>query len=252
MPRKVGVTTWNELLLRSGSHPMKECQQCYKERSVNGKADGMKLLNVRVCLQDPRWSLCQGYQQGGTSTPYSRPEFDSDRVKSFSVSTTIIAIKGYLIQQNTGFSSLQHSIPLSLYLGYIYTRGRWKVLGLAYVKLGTNSRSVGTLTRAGVTATLRVWQSILVAVYRSMGIGRSIWAWWKVLGLAYNRHETRGKQTLGRDPDKSWCHRHTTSMIKLIGRSPWLHEHRRQHMGMVKSSRSSLQSTWNSGQAVVE
>jgi hypothetical protein len=36
--------------------------------------------------------------------------------------------------------------------------------------------------------------------------------------------ETRDKQLLGRDSDKSWCHRHTTSMIKLSwsqSMAPW-------------------------------
>ena len=28
--------------------------------------------------------------------------------------------------------------------------------------------------------------------------------------------ETRDKRPLGRDPDRSWCHRHTMSMIKLL------------------------------------
>ena len=28
--------------------------------------------------------------------------------------------------------------------------------------------------------------------------------------------ETRDKRPLGRDPDMSWCHRHTKSMIKLF------------------------------------
>ena len=37
-----------------------------------------------------------------------------------------------------------------------YTRARCTVLGLAYVKLGTSSRWVGTRIGAGVTTTLRV------------------------------------------------------------------------------------------------
>ena len=36
--------------------------------------------------------------------------------------------------------------------------------------------------------------------------------------LAYNRRETRDKRPLGRDLDRSWCHRRT--MIKLFSRSP--------------------------------
>ena len=38
-------------------------------------------------------------------------------------------------------------------------------------------------------------------------------------------HETWDKQPLGRDPDRSWCHRHTTNMIKIFGHNPWLHGH---------------------------
>ena len=34
--------------------------------------------------------------------------------------------------------------------------------------------------------------------------------------LAYNRRETRDKWLLGRNRDRSWCRRHTTSMIKLF------------------------------------
>ena len=47
-------------------------------------------------------------------------------------------------------------------------------------------------------------------------------ATWKVLGLAYNRRETRDKQPFGRDPDSSWCNFHTS--IKLFwsqAMSPW-------------------------------
>jgi hypothetical protein len=43
---------------------------------------------------------------------------------------------------------------------------------------------------------------------------------WKVLGLAYNRCETRDKRPLGKDSDRSWCHRHITSMIKLFWSQP--------------------------------
>ena len=58
-----------------------------------------------------------------------------------------------------------------------------------------------------------------------------------------NLRETRDKRLLGRDPDRSWCYRHTTSMIKFFCRSPWLHGHRWQHTSKVKSSRPSLQPT---------
>ena len=32
--------------------------------------------------------------------------------------------------------------------------------------------------------------------------------------------ETRDKQPFGRDPERSWCHRYTTSMIKLFWSKP--------------------------------
>ena len=45
---------------------------------------------------------------------------------------------------------------------------------------------------------------------------------WKVLELAYNWCETQDMQPLGRDPDRSWCHRHNS--IKLFwsqAMAPW-------------------------------
>ena len=39
----------------------------------------------------------------------------------------------------------------------------------------------------------------------------SIRARWKVLSLAYVTLED-----FGRDPDRSWCYRHTVSMTKLL------------------------------------
>ena len=38
----------------------------------------------------------------------------------------------------------------------------------------------------------------------------------KVKSFRPSLRETRDKWVLGRDPDKSWCHRHTSSMIKLF------------------------------------
>ena len=59
----------------------------------------------------------------------------------------------------------------------------------------------------------------------------------KVLDLAYNRRETQDKRPLGRNPDTSWCHHHTS--VKLFfGRSPWLHGHRRQHTNVLPLSPS--------------
>ena len=43
-------------------------------------------------------------------------------------------------------------------------------------------------------------------------------ATWKVLGLAYNRRETREKRLLDRDPDRSWFHHHTS--VKLLRSHP--------------------------------
>ena len=33
---------------------------------------------------------------------------------------------------------------------------------------------------------------------------------WKVLDLVYSRRESRDKRPLSRDPDRTWCHRHTS------------------------------------------
>ena len=38
----------------------------------------------------------------------------------------------------------------------------------------------------------------------------------KSSSLAYNQHETQDKHPLGRDPDRSWCHYHTTIMINAL------------------------------------
>ena len=61
----------------------------------------------------------------------------------------------------------------------------------------------------------------------------------KVLGIAYNRHETRHKQSSGRDLDRGWCHTRTsekhfwsqpmdprtewqhTRMLPLMSLEPW-------------------------------
>ena len=52
----------------------------------------------------------------------------------------------------------------------------------------------------------------------------------KISSLAYNRRETRDKQLLGRDPDRSCCHSHS------FGLSPWLHGHRGQHTSVLPLS----------------
>ena len=41
---------------------------------------------------------------------------------------------------------------------------------------------------------------------------------WKVSNLVYNQRETRDKRLLGRDPDRSQCHRHTS--LKLFWSRP--------------------------------
>ena len=45
----------------------------------------------------------------------------------------------------------------------------------------------------------------------------SVRARWKV--LAYNQHETLDKRPFGRDPDRSWCHLHTSE----AGCNPRIH-----------------------------
>ena len=42
--------------------------------------------------------------------------------------------------------------------------------------------------------------------------------------------ETRDKQPFGRDPERSWCHCYTTSMIKLFWSQPMAHVHRWQRL----------------------
>ena len=74
---------------------------------------------------------------------------------------------------------------------------------------------------------------------------------WKVLGLAYNRRGTRDKRSLGRDTDRSWCHRHTTNIIKLFwsqSLAPWASAAANWQM---KSSSPSTQPMWNSRQEAV-
>ena len=65
----------------------------------------------------------------------------------------------------------------------------------------------------------------------------------KVKSSRPSLREIRDKQPLGRDPYRSWCQCHTTSMIKLYGHCQWFHGHWWQHTGKVKSSRPSLQPT---------
>ena len=45
----------------------------------------------------------------------------------------------------------------------------------------------------------------------------------KSSNLAYNRRETRDKWPLGRDPDSSWCHVHTS--VKLFLQPSVLNAH---------------------------
>ena len=56
--------------------------------------------------------------------------------------------------------------------------------------------------------------------------------------------ETRDKRPLNRESDRSWCHRHTTSIKSFFDRSLWLYGHRGQHTGKVKSSRLDTRGRW--------
>ena len=47
-------------------------------------------------------------------------------------------------------------------------------------------------------------------------ISRIIMDTYKVKSSRPSLREIRDKHRLGKDPDKSWCHHHTTSMIKLF------------------------------------
>jgi hypothetical protein len=135
-------------------------------------------------------------------------------------------------------------------------RARWKVLGLAYVKLRTSGCWVGNRTGAGVTASnswLRAWIGLeinlfsfipiisnnknifhttsMIKLLQSMGIGSSIWARWKVLGLAYNWCETWENCPLSRDPDRCWCHHHTS--VKLCWSQPMVPWTEQQYTSML-------------------
>ena len=59
-------------------------------------------------------------------------------------------------------------------------------------------------------------KAFLVAAHSCIGIDDSILAMLKALGISYNRRETRDKRPLGRDPDRSWCHCHTSVKIFLV------------------------------------
>ena len=61
----------------------------------------------------------------------------------------------------------------------------------------------------------------LVAAYGSMGIGGIIRVKWKLVDeLAYNRRETRYKRSLSRDPDRNWCHSHTSVVFSVAALVP--------------------------------
>ena len=70
-------------------------------------------------------------------------------------------------------------------------------------------------------------KAFLVTGHGSMGIGGSIRARGEVLGIAYNRRETRDKWPFGRDPDRGWCYSHTSEKFSwLQPMDPWTE---RQH-----------------------
>ena len=60
----------------------------------------------------------------------------------------------------------------------------------------------------GKMSQISIWQSICVILYTRVV--------WKVSDLAYNRRETRDKGLLGRDPDRSRCHLHTSLKLFLV------------------------------------
>ena len=62
--------------------------------------------------------------------------------------------------------------------------------------------------------TTNMKKAFLVAAHGSMGISGSIRARRKFLGVAFNQRETWVNRPLGRDPDRSWCHLHTS--VKLF------------------------------------
>jgi hypothetical protein len=72
----------------------------------------------------------------------------------------------------------------------------------------------------------------LAAAHGFMGVRGSIRVSCKVLGLAYNRCETRDKRPLGKDPDRSWCHRHTP--VKVSGSQLMDLWTERQHTRMLR------------------
>ena len=72
---------------------------------------------------------------------------------------------------------------------------------------------------------------------------------WKVFGLAYNRHNTQDKRLLGRDLDRSWCHRYTS--VKLSWSHPmdpwteWQHTHMLPPMSWVSHQSQARQAIFN-------
>ena len=59
--------------------------------------------------------------------------------------------------------------------------------------------------------------------YRNQFVTRYVTYDGKVKSSQPSLYETRDKRPLGRHPDRSWCHRHTTSMIKLFWSQSILH-----------------------------
>ena len=110
---------------------------------------------------------------------------------------------------------------------------------LSYLQIGSSGRieirkstlSYLSYLQIGTSGRIEIRKSTLSYIYEG-----------DLKSFRPSLHETRDKQPLGRYPDRSWCHRHTKSMIQLFFRlSPWLHGHQRQHTGKVKSFRTSLQ-----------
>ena len=74
---------------------------------------------------------------------------------------------------------------------------------------------------------LRRWQSSLTLRFCVFVLSLEVYARRSVQSTPFHLiitsvwHDTREKWLMARNPDKSWCHRHTS--LKIFGRRPWLH-----------------------------
>ena len=102
----------------------------------------------------------------------------------------------------------------------------WKVLSLAYVKLRTRG-PIGwgpyrDWCHFHATGMIKLF---LITAHGSMGIGGNVLEKCKVLRLAHKRNETWDKQLLSRDPDRRWCHRHTSVKLSWLQSMDWAAAH---------------------------